>query len=172
MGETLWNLDAEFKMLRQMGEEEELDPEAIKDTLEGMEDEWLEKMDSCVQVIKLLQGTANVYGEEAKAFTEKKKAVENNIARIKQAMYESIKLRYPGEKSKPSTKKRFSYWTQYSAKSLDSFEMENVPAEYFVPQPDKIDTERLLKDMKAMEERGEALPEGISLKRTEFITWR
>lgn len=172
MSEALWNLDAQFRQIRMIAEEEEIDPQAIADTLEGMEDEWLDKMDSCVHVIKLLQGTAKVYDDEAKAFQAKKKAVENNIARIKQAMYESIKLRYPGEKSKPGTKKKFSYWTQYSAKSLGEYDIEKIPAEYFVPQPDKIDTERLLKDMKALEESGKELPEGITLKQTEFLTWR
>ncbi len=155
-----------------MAEEGDLDDDALADTLEGMEDEWLDKMDSCVYVIKLLQGALDVYDKEIKAMQDKKASLERNITRINSAMFKSIKLRYPGEKSKPTNKKRFSFWTQYSAKSLDTYDVEAIPKEYFIPQPAKLDTSKLLEDMKELEGAGKELPFGVTLKSTEYLRWR
>lgn len=71
--------------------EEDFDPEVLTDTLEAVEGEYEFKIESYCKVIKNLESDMDALKAEAKRLTDKRKLLENNVARLKKAMYESMK---------------------------------------------------------------------------------
>ena len=71
--------------------EAELDQQIIKDTLEGLDGAYDDKVDGWCKVIKNLDAEAKALKEEAKRLQGRQKAIENNIERMKAALMESLK---------------------------------------------------------------------------------
>lgn len=88
---TLYDVTGRVLMLQELMLDEELDEETIADTIEAVEGEYEVKLENYCRVIKNLESDCEALAKEAKRLTDKKRRVENNIKRLKQAMYESMK---------------------------------------------------------------------------------
>ena len=71
--------------------EAELDQQIIKDTLEGLDGAYDDKVEGWCKVIKNLDAEAKALKEEAKRLQGRQKTIENNIDRMKAALMESLK---------------------------------------------------------------------------------
>lgn len=83
---TLYSLNVQMQTLLEMAEDGELGPQLIADTLEGVEGEIEVKLDSYGVVVNELQMDVAKIDQEIKRLTEKKKSINNNITRMKDAV--------------------------------------------------------------------------------------
>lgn len=89
----LYDLTADVLALQDMLENPiDADDEAVlKDTLEGVQGEYEYKLEAYCKVIKNLEADMDALKNEAKRLTDKRKVLENNIERLKKAMFDSMK---------------------------------------------------------------------------------
>lgn len=140
---TLYELTAEYMELLNMAEEEELDPQVLADTLEGMDGELEQKAENYAMMINTLNGQADMLSAEIKRLTERKKTIENNSKRMKESL----------ENAMNSTGKRkfktllFSFGIQKNPPVLVVDDEDKVPEE-FVKVKKEIDKAALKKFVK------------------------
>lgn len=80
---TLYDLNIQMQTILEMAEDGDLDPQLIADTLEGVEGEIEDKLDSYGVVMNELQMDVAKIDQEIKRLTEKKRLINNNIDRMK-----------------------------------------------------------------------------------------
>ena len=83
---TLYDLNVQMQTILEMAEDGDLDPQLIADTLEGVEGEIEDKLDSYGVVMNELQMDVAKIDQEIKRLTEKKRLINNNIDRMKNAV--------------------------------------------------------------------------------------
>lgn len=89
---TLYNLTAEYMELLAMAEEEDLDPQVLADTFEGLQGEFEDKADNYAIVIKTLKGQENMLDAEIKRLQERKQILSNNQKRMKESLENAMNL--------------------------------------------------------------------------------
>lgn len=142
---TLYELSMEYANLLAMAEDEDLDPQVLADTFEGLEGEIEDKADGYAKVIAELKMRGEGLQKEIDRLTKMKKSLEGNIDRMKDTLEMAMKTT---GKTKFKTD-LFSFWIQKNTPSLKlDVTDEAVPAKYHIPQPDKIDREAIKKDLK------------------------
>lgn len=87
----LYEITGEILALQEMLENELDDTTLLTDTLEGVQGEYEFKLESYCKVIKNLEADADALKNEAKRLTDRRKVLENNIDRLKKAMFDSMK---------------------------------------------------------------------------------
>lgn len=88
---TLYSISEDYKNLLEMAEQEDLDPQTLADTLEGLEGEYEEKLDNYAIIIKKMESDMNMLETEMARLKEKKDRTSKNIARMKEAVFASMK---------------------------------------------------------------------------------
>lgn len=86
----LYELTTDLMTLQEMLEGD-LDDQCLLDTLEAVQGEYEIKLESYCKVIKNLEADMDALKAEAKRLTDKRKTLENNIDRLKKAMFDSMK---------------------------------------------------------------------------------
>lgn len=71
--------------------EEEVDQEVLTDTLEAVQGEYDVKVESCAKVIRNLEADLTSIKTEEQRLSGKRKVLENNIAKLKKAIFDSMK---------------------------------------------------------------------------------
>lgn len=87
----LYELTADLLALQSMMEDSVDDEQVLIDTLEAVQGEYEIKMENYCKVIKNLEADMDALKNEAKRLTDKRKVLENNIERLKKAMFDSMK---------------------------------------------------------------------------------
>ena len=85
----LYELTDDLLVLQEMLEEA-VDDQCLLDTLEGVQGEYEFKLEAYAKVIKNLEAEVEAFKAEAKRLTDKRKVLENNIERLKKAMFDSM----------------------------------------------------------------------------------
>lgn len=80
---TLYELNVRFQTILEMAEDDDLDPELIAGTLECVEGDIEDKLDSYGVVMNELQMDVVKIDQEIKRLTEKKKRINANIDKMK-----------------------------------------------------------------------------------------
>lgn len=88
---TLYEVTGRVLALQDLMLDEDLDEQTIADTIEAIEGEYEIKLENYCKVIKNLEADVEALAKESKRLTDKKKSLENNIKRLKEAMYGSMK---------------------------------------------------------------------------------
>ena len=83
---NIYELTGELLALMDMAEMDELDPQALADTMEGLAGEFDDKVEGWCRCIKNLEGEAKAVKDEAKRLADRAKKTENNIKRMKDAL--------------------------------------------------------------------------------------
>ncbi len=132
---TLYQLTAEYTQLMEMAEDEDLDPETLRDTFEGLEGEIEDKADGYAKVIRTLEGDVASIKSEIERLTAKKNTIENNISNMKRnleyAMTQTGKTKFKTQ--------LFSFNIQKNAPSLDVIDEKAIPANFWIQQEPKLD---------------------------------
>ncbi|MBP3277484.1 MAG: siphovirus Gp157 family protein [Butyrivibrio sp.] len=89
---TLYELQNEFLELLSMAEDPETDPQAFKDTLEGLEGEIEYKADGYAKVIRQLEASADAVDKEIKRLQGMKKLFENNVTSMKESLKNAMEV--------------------------------------------------------------------------------
>nr|DAS52461.1 MAG TPA: resistance protein [Caudoviricetes sp.] len=128
-----------------MASDPDVDPEAIRDTMEAIEADFEDKADGYAKVIRMLEADEDGLEAEIKRLQARKSAVNGNKGRIKDALEKA--MRQTG-KTKFKTL-LFSFGIQKNPPSVAILKEDSVPIDYLVvpdPQPDK---KRILAELKA-----------------------
>ena len=143
----LYELTGEFLTLMDMLEDEECDEQCIMDTLESVEYEIEEKADGYAKIIKSLESDIEGLSKEADRLTARKKTYENRIKWLKQNL--EMCMRATGKKK--FTTDLFSFGIQKNGgkrKLVIDVDVENVPEQYRIKQPDAIDGDSIREYLK------------------------
>lgn len=141
----LYEITGDFERLREMALDPDVDPEAIRDTMEAIEADFEDKADGYAKVIRMLETDEDGLDAEIKRLQARKSAVSGNKGRIKDALEKA--MRQTG-KTKFKTL-LFSFGIQKNPPSVAILKEDSVPIDYLVvpdPQPDK---KRILAELKA-----------------------
>lgn len=158
---TLYEITGDYlRLLEMLEEEESLDPQAFKDTLEGIEGEFEIKADNYARIIKELRAESEKYAAEVGRMQARMETLANNEKRLKQHLYDSMKST---GKTKFKTE-LFSFGIQKNS-GLQPMEIVpdvDIPDEYLHKEPDNTKIREALKAGKelpfvALKERGEHL---------------
>lgn len=144
---TLYELTGEFLQLMDMLEDEECDEQCIMDTLESVEYEIEDKADGYAKIIKSLESNVDGLTKEADRLISRKKTYENRIKWLKQNL--EMCMRATGKRK--FTTDLFSFNIQKNGgkrKLVVDVDVEKVPEQYRIKQPDAIDGESIREFLK------------------------
>lgn len=133
---TLYELTGDFLQLLAMAEDENEDIEVILNTIEGVDYEIELKAEGYAKVVKELEARGESLKKEGERLSGRRKAIEGNIKRMKQTLQQSMEVT---GKTKFKTE-LFSFNVQNNKPSLVlDKDIEEIPEEYLIPQPAKVD---------------------------------
>lgn len=160
---TLYELTEEWQQLLAMMDDPDVDPQLIKDTLEGLSGEIEEKGDNYAKVIKMYEGDIATIDAEIKRLTALKQSRQKNIERMKESLKNAMAA-IGKVKFKTSL---FNFGIRKNPAKMIVDDATKVPAYYWVvPDPKPEINKALLKeDLK----KGEAI-EGAHLEQGESLT--
>lgn len=87
---SLYEVTGEILQLQSMLEDD-FDPEVLADTLEAVQGEYEFKLEAYCKVIKNLEADVSAIKAEVDRLNTKRKTLENNVDRLKKAMFDSMK---------------------------------------------------------------------------------
>lgn len=125
---TIYQITNDYLQLMQMMEDPELDPQTLADTMEGIEGELEDKADNYARVMKNMEADLNGIKAEIDRLSTRKKTIENNIKRMKEALQFSMETT---GKTKFKTE-LFSFGIRKNAPAviMDEPYIENVPERF------------------------------------------
>ena len=125
---SIYELTADYMQIMEMMEDPELDPQTLADTMEAVEGELEIKAENYAKVMKNLEGDIEALEEEVRRLTSRKKALENNIQRMKAALQGMMEVT---GKTKFKTQ-LFSFNIQRNAPAviIDIDDIANMPEEF------------------------------------------
>ena len=134
---NIYELTQDYLRLLEMAEDPELDPEVIADTFEGIEGELEIKAENYAKVMKNLEGDIAALKAEEERLAKKRKAIENNIKRMKGTLQEAMELT---GKTKFKTD-LFSFGIQKNAPSvvIDAADIRDIPEDYLKFKEPEVD---------------------------------
>lgn len=139
---ALYELTGEFLQLMDMLEDEECDEQCIMDTLESVEYEIEDKADGYAKIIKSLESNVDGLSKEANRLIARKKIYENRIKWLKQ----NLEMCMKATGKRKFTTDLFSFNIQKNGgkrKLVVDVDVEKVPEQYRIKQPDAIDGESI-----------------------------
>lgn len=125
---SIYELTADYMQIMEMMDNPELDPQTLKDTFEGIDGALEIKAESYAKVMKNLESDIDGLENEIRRLTSRKKAIENNIKRMKEVLLTTM---VTTGKTKFKTD-LFSFGVQKAPVSvvLDDEDVENYPEEF------------------------------------------
>ena len=125
---TIYEITNDYLQLMQMMDDPELDPQTLADTMEGIEGELEDKADNYARVMKNMEADLNGIKAEIDRLSTRKKTIENNIKRMKEALQFSMETT---GKTKFMTE-LFSFGIRKNAPAvvMDEPYIENVPERF------------------------------------------
>lgn len=157
----LYELTQNYMVLMEMLEESETD--ALKDTLESIEEEINSKAENIAKLVKNLESDAAAIKEEEKRLADRRKAIENKVTYLKTYLHEQLELTGLKKVKTPV----FTVGIQNNPPSVEIADESLVPSDYRIPQPDKIDKKTILKFLKEGQE-----VEWASIKQSQSLRIR
>lgn len=163
---TLYELTTEYEALLaeyEVAEDDERRAEVL-DMIDAVQDDIGDKGEAYARVLRNLSAQRDAYKAEADRLTRKAKASEKAMEGLKAQLLSAMQ-RVGANKLETSIGKwsvRLNPW------SVEVMDVDAVPAEYHVPQPDKIDKRAILA---AFKETGEII-DGVMMNQTTGIQFR
>jgi seryl-tRNA synthetase len=134
---SIYDLTQDYLIISEMMENPELDPEFLADTMEAVDGELEVKAENYAKVMKNLEGDITALKAEEERLAKKRKAIENNIKRMKGALQEAMELT---GKTKFKTD-LFSFGIQKNAPSvvIDAADIRDIPEDYLKFKEPEVD---------------------------------
>ena len=163
---SLYEITGEYAALLGALEAAETDEEAeaIYLSIEAVDADLGAKADAYARIMRNYQSDAEALKAEIDRLAAKKKRAEAAVERMKAAMLENMQ-----KLGLKDIQTSIGKWrVQQNPWSCSVQDPDEVPAEYHIPQPDKIDARGILDNFKAT---GEILP-GVEITRREGVRFR
>ena len=143
---NLYELTQEYVEFAALLDDPDWDEDSVLEKLAEIDDDIDTKADSYARVIRNLEAEQEICKREAKRFSERAKAKENQINRLKRSL-ESAMLACNKPKIKTDL---FSLYISNNPPSLVlDAGLDDIPVAYLVEQEPKIDKARIKEDLKA-----------------------
>lgn len=163
---SLYEIRTDYATLLTMYDSAETD-EAREQYLELMataDDAIDEKAEIYAKIIRNKQAEAEAYKAEAERLTAKRKSAERVIERMKEALLDVMIVA-----EKPEISTTIGKWKiQKNPIKCEVLNIDAIPAEYHIPQPDKVDVKAMIAQHKLT---GEVF-DGCEFKQEEGIRFR
>ena len=157
----LYELAQNYAQLLEMAEEMESD--ALVDTLEALQGEIEEKAENIAKLVKNLEADAKIIKEEEQRLAERRRAIEAKIERLKTYLQEQLEVAGLQKVKRPT----ITVAIQANPPSVEISDEKLIPSEFMIPQPAKIDKKAILERLKNGEEIS-----GCVLKQTKGVRIR
>lgn len=144
---TLYELTSDYLELLNLLEDPDGDPQAIEDTLEGLDYEIELKADGYAKIIAQLDADASAADAEIKRLQTRKKRMFNSMDRLKKALAGAMIA--TGKRKIKTELFSFSIRKTPARVVIDEQYVENLPEKYLIPQDPKIDKNKIKDDIKA-----------------------
>jgi len=155
---TLYELTGQFQQLLEMAETGDIEPDILKDTLDGIDGEIEIKADGYAKVIRELDGRVLMLKSEIERLSGKKSSIENNIKTMKESLENAMKT--TGKTKFKTDLFGFNIQNNPPRLIID----KDVPEEFLIPQPPKVDNARIKQLLKEQELDFAHLEVGQSLR--------
>lgn len=161
---TLYEITGDYlRLLEMLEEDENLDPQAFADTLEGIEGEFEIKADGYARVLKELTSEAGKYDVEIQRMTARRDSLNNRSKMLKQHLYESMKA--TGKLKFRTDLFSFGIQKNGGLQPVEIVPDVTVPLEYCRVEPDNTKIREALKN-------GAELPFAVLKERGEHLSIR
>ncbi|ADE87517.1 gp157-like protein [Deep-sea thermophilic phage D6E] len=157
----LYELTENYAKLLEMAEE--MDTDAIVDTLEALQEAIEDKAENIAKLIRNLEADVKVIRDEEKRLAERRQVIENKVERLKSYLQEQLETAGLQKVKRPT----ITVSIQNNPPSVDVIDETLIPADFLIPQPAKVDKKSILERLK----NGEAIP-GVTLKQTKGVRIR
>lgn len=157
---TLYELTDQMLALYAMADDPDIDPQAWADTLEGIEGALEDKADNYAKLMRQMQADADALKAEEERFYNRRKALENHIASMKDRLQTMMQAT---GKTKFKTQ-FFSFGIQRTAPAVVIDDPMAVPKTFLIPQQPKLDKAALRDWLKENECGFAHLESGESLR--------
>ncbi|PUF85783.1 MULTISPECIES: siphovirus Gp157 family protein [unclassified Geobacillus] len=157
----LYELTENYAKLLEMAEE--MDTDAIVDTLEALQEAIEDKAENIAKLIRNLEADVKVIRDEEKRLAERRQVIENKVERLKTYLQEQLEIAGIDKVKRPT----ITVAIQKNPPSVDIIDETLIPEDFFIPQPAKIDKKSILERLK----NGEEVP-GVVLKQTKGVRIR
>lgn len=157
----LYELTENYAKLLEMAEE--MDTDAIVDTLEALQEAIEDKAENIAKLVKNLEADVKIIKEEEQRLAERRRAIEAKIERLKAYLQEQLETAGIEKVKRPT----ITVAIQANPPSVDIIDETLIPADFFIHQPAKLDKKAILERLK----NGEAIP-GVTLKQTKGVRIR
>ena len=138
MSARMYDLVGQMEYLRSLLTDPDTDEEVVLGTMEAIDLEIEDKADGYAKIMKMLTGEANAIGAEIERLSARKKALENNVARLKENLEQAMVFL---GKTKFKTD-LFSFSIQKNPASVNI--TGDVPEQFMIPQEPKLDKKGLI----------------------------
>lgn len=146
-----------------MAEDADEQAEALAALVEA-EGDIVDKAEAYARIMRNYQAAADGYKAEAQRLAKRQKAAENAVERMKGALLDVMQM--TGQKEIATGIGKWK--VQANPWSCEVLDEAKIPAQYRIPQPDKIDKRALLQDFKATGE----IMDGVEFKQTMGLRFR
>ena len=157
----LYELAQNYAQLLEMAEE--MDTDAIVDTLSALQDAIEDKAENIAKLVKNLEADVKVIKEEEQRLAERRRVIEVKIERLKTYLQEQLEVAGLQKVKRPT----ITVSIQNNPPSVDLIDETLIPADFLIPQPAKVDKKSILERLK----KGESVP-GVTLKQTKGVRIR
>ena len=155
---TLYDLTSDYMELQEMLTDPDVDPEVLADTIEGIEGMLEDKAENYAFIIRNLEAEAEAFKNEAARMTAKAKTRENSVKYLKEKLYQTMVIT---DKRKFKTS-HFSFGIQKNPVSVKIDQEGQVPEEFLIAQPPKIDKNSIKEILKGGDEDAKKALDGIA----------
>ena len=157
----LYELAQNYAQLLEVAEEIESD--ALVDTLEALQDAIEDKAENIAKLIKNLEADAKIIKEEEQRLAERRRAIEAKVDKLKTYLQEQLETAGLQKVKRPT----ITVAIQVNTPSVDVIDETAIPSDFLIPQAPKLDKRSILERLK----KGEAIP-GVTLKQTKGVRIR
>lgn len=156
----LYELSGAYNDIFQMLESEDVNFQALEDTLQAIEGAAEQKIGGIAKIIKSLEVMAAGFATEAKRLSEKQRTTENRIKWLKEYILSAMEAMAKDKvQTDIGTVRKQKNPTSITVKSEP-----DIPEVYWLPQPPKLDKAGIMADLK----EGHIIP-GVSVKQGYHI---
>tara|TARA_R110000868_G_scaffold154816_1_gene381068 strand:+ start:228 stop:734 length:507 start_codon:yes stop_codon:yes gene_type:complete len=135
----LWEISENFRSMQLLAESDDLPPEVIRDTLEGIEGDWEDKAEAVAAYIQNIEAAAEAKAEAAKAMQARAKMLEKRADSLRQYLLLQFQFMGKTRVERPA----FTLILKNNPQSVVIDDETVVPVQYLVipppppPKPDK-----------------------------------
>ena len=139
---SLYELTGQMEYLKGLLEDSEVEDQVVLETMESIEFEIEEKAEGYGKIIRMLQAEVDAIDGEVERLSARKKALTNNVNRLKSSLFESMKVLDMRKIKTPL----FSFHIQKNPATVDI--VGKVPKKYLIPQEPKVDKKAIIEYVK------------------------